>query len=141
MPSQQAKARLTDLKWNKRQQTVRLCFADGTKCTLPAEFLRVFSPSAEVRGHGGGEAMLVIGKEQVNIVAIEPVGRYAVKLVFDDGHDSGLYDWNTLYGFCQNKDALWQRYIQRLEAVGLSRTAQEPQNLPIRDVLADNQGK
>lgn len=136
----QTNARLTDLKWHKRQQTISLHFADGTEGTLPAEFLRVFSPSAEVRGHGGGEAMLVIGKEQVKIVAIEPVGRYAVKLVFDDGHDSGLYDWNTLHDFCLNKDAMWQRYNERMAAVGLSRApAQVPKSLLIKDLLADNQ--
>lgn len=132
--------RLTDLKWHKRQQAISLHFADGTEGTLTAEFLRIFSPSAEVRGHGGGEAMLVIGKEQVKLVAIEPVGRYAVKLVFDDGHDSGLYDWNTLHDFSLNKDLMWQRYIERLEAVGLSRTpATAPKNLLIKDLLADNQ--
>jgi DUF971 family protein len=140
MPQPHTNTRLTDLKWHKRQQTISLRFADGTEGTLSAEFLRVFSPSAEVRGHGGGEAMLVIGKEQVKIVAIEPVGRYAVKLVYDDGHDSGLYDWNTLHDFCLNKDAMWQRYIERLEAVGLSRaTAKAPKNLLIKDLLADNQ--
>ena len=136
----QTNARLTDLKWNKAQQTVSLRFADGTDGMLTAEFLRVFSPSAEVRGHGGGEAMLVIGKEQVKIAAIEPVGRYAVKLVFDDGHDSGLYDWNTLHDFCLNKETMWQRYTQRLEAVGLTRsTVAAPKNLLIKDLLADNQ--
>lgn len=132
--------RLTDLKWHKRQQTISLHFADGIEGTLSAEFLRIFSPSAEVRGHGGGEAMLVIGKEQVKIVAIEPVGRYAVKLVFDDGHDSGLYDWSTLHDFCLNKGTMWQRYVERLEAVGLSRAPTEaPKNLLIKDLLADNQ--
>lgn len=135
----QTNARLTDLKWNKAQQTVSLHFADGTDGMLTAEFLRVFSPSAEVRGHGGGEAMLVIGKEQVKIAAIEPVGRYAVKLTFDDGHDSGLYDWNTLHDFCLNKETMWQRYTQRLEAVGLTRsTVAAPKNLLIKDLLADN---
>lgn len=133
--------RLTDLKWHKRQQAISLHFADGTEGKLTAEFLRVFSPSAEVRGHGGGDALLVIGKEQVKIVAIEPVGRYAVKLVFDDGHDSGLYDWNTLHDFCRNKNAMWQQYIERLQAVGLSRVASTaaPSNLLIKDLLADNQ--
>lgn len=136
----QTNARLTDLKWNKAQQTVSLRFTDGTDCTLTAEFLRVFSPSAEVRGHGGGEAMLVISKEQVKIAAIEPVGRYAVKLVFDDGHDSGLYDWNTLHDFCLNKETMWQRYTERLESVGLTRsTVTAPKNLLIKDLLADNQ--
>ena len=136
----QTNARLTDLKWNKAHQTVSLRFADGTDDTLTAEFLRVFSPSAEVRGHGGGEAMLVIGKEQVKIAAIEPVGRYAVKLTFDDGHDSGLYDWNTLHDFCLNKETMWARYTQRLEAVGLTRsTVAAPKNLLIKDLLADNQ--
>lgn len=135
MPQRQ---RLTDLTWHKTQQTISLRFADGTEGSLSAEFLRVFSPSAEVRGHGGGEAMLVIGKEQVKLVAIEPVGRYAVKLVFDDGHDSGLFDWNTLYDFCLNKDTMWQRYLARLESVGLTRTGEKPKNVLIKDVLADN---
>lgn len=132
--------RLTELKFNKAQQTLALRFGDNTTCILSSEFLRVFSPSAEVRGHGGGEPMLVIGKEHVKIVAMEPVGRYAVKLVFDDGHDSGLYDWDTLYELGQTKETLWQGYLDRLNAVGMMRGTQTAApHLQIKDVLADSQ--
>lgn len=129
-----------ELKFNKTEQTLFVRFADGTQGTLTSEFLRVFSPSAEVRGHGGGEPMLVLGKEQVRIVALEPVGRYAIKPVFDDGHDSGLYDWDTLHELCITRDSLWQNYLSRLNAVGMTRdTQQGPVSLKIKDVLAESQ--
>ncbi|MGC8697986.1 MAG: gamma-butyrobetaine hydroxylase-like domain-containing protein [Halothiobacillus sp.] len=128
---------LTDIIWHKPQNSVTLTFSDATSGTLTAEYLRVFSPSAEVRGHGGGEPMLVLGKEQVKILAIEPVGRYALKFTFDDGHDSGLYDWRTLHTLCQQHGVLWQGYLNRLAQVGFDRNvALKPQNTPIIDVLA-----
>ncbi|ANJ66752.1 1-(5-phosphoribosyl)-5-((5-phosphoribosylamino)methylideneamino)imidazole-4-carboxamide isomerase [Halothiobacillus diazotrophicus] len=132
----------TELKFNKTEQTLFVRFADDVQGTLSSEFLRVFSPSAEVRGHGGGEPMLVLGKEQVRIVALEPVGRYAVKLVFDDGHDSGLYDWDTLHELCVTHDSLWQNYLERLTAVGLEHGApQKPATVKITDVLAESGAK
>lgn len=130
----------TELKFNKTDQTLFVRFSDGLQGTLTSEFLRVFSPSAEVRGHGGGEPMLVLGKEQVRIIALEPVGRYAIKPVFDDGHDSGLYDWDTLHELCVMHDSLWQNYLERLNAVGMAHDKQPvPTTLKIKDVLAESQ--
>ena len=130
----------TELKFNKTDQTLFIRFSDGLQGTLTSEFLRVFSPSAEVRGHGGGEPMLVLGKEQVRIIALEPVGRYAIKPVFDDGHDSGLYDWDTLHELCVMHDSLWQNYLERLNAVGMAHDKQPaPATLKIKDVLAESQ--
>ena len=89
--------------------------------SLDAEFLRVFSPSAEVRGHGPGQEVLQAGKSAVTISAIEPVGHYAVQLVFDDGHDSGLYSWSYLRELIEARENLWQNYLERLARAGLSR--------------------
>jgi DUF971 family protein len=97
-------------------------FADGSSFVLPAEYLRVHSPSAEVKGHGGGEGVLVTGKEQVNIERIEPVGRYAVRLVFDDGHASGLFTWPILYDLGRAQARNWQRYLERLQLAGIRRS-------------------
>jgi DUF971 family protein len=88
---------------------------------LSCEFLRVYSPSAEVRGHGIGQEVLQTGKENVNIVAIEPVGNYAVKLIFSDDHDTGLYSWDYLYDLAKNYEAMWLEYIGRLDAAGVKR--------------------
>ena len=90
---------------------------------LSCEFLRVYSPSAEVRGHGVGQEVLQVGKENVNILAIEPVGQYAIKLIFSDGHDTGLYSWDYLYELGLDRDQLWQQYLQRMQAAGASRAA------------------
>jgi len=97
-------------------------FDDGASFDLPFEYLRVFSPSAEVRGHGPGQAILQTGKENVQVTAIEPIGQYAVQLVFDDGHDSGLYSWKHLYDLGTNQAAYWQDYLDRLKAAGYSRS-------------------
>jgi DUF971 family protein len=99
----------TDLKLHRRSRELEVRFADGQSARLSAEFLRVHSPSAEVKGHAAGEGMLVTGKEAVNIVELEPVGRYAVRLVFDDGHNTGLYTWPLLYELCAEKDRKWAR--------------------------------
>jgi DUF971 family protein len=96
-------------------------YADGTVHALPCEYLRVFSPSAEVRGHGLEEPVLVPGKKDVNIRDIQPVGRYAVRLVFDDGHDSGLYSWDVLWALAQQQESNWARYLARLQEHGMSR--------------------
>jgi DUF971 family protein len=88
---------------------------------LSCEFLRVYSPSAEVRGHGPGQEVLQIGKESVNITGIEPVGNYAVKLIFSDGHDTGLYSWDYLYDLAKNYEALWLEYLGRLSMAGIQR--------------------
>lgn len=112
---------ITEIKLNKKARMLELSFEDGQHFELSCEFLRVNSPSAEVQGHGPGEGVLQVGKEGVNIDAIEPVGNYAVLLRFDDGHDTGIYSWDTLYNFGLNRDAIWKDYLQRLEAAGRSR--------------------
>jgi DUF971 family protein len=111
----------TDLKYHKRSRELEVRFADGMNARLSAEFLRVHSPSAEVKGHTAGEGILVTDKETVGIKAIEPVGLYAVRIVFDDGHNTGLYTWNVLYEMCAEHDRKWQRYLQRLAEAGKSR--------------------
>ena len=114
-------ARPTDIRLHRTSRLLEVSFDDGMCFELPCEYLRVYSPSAEVRGHGPGQEVLQIGKEEVNIAAIEPVGHYAVKLVFDDGHDTGLYSWDILYELGVNKDTNWQTYLERLKAAGHQR--------------------
>lgn len=113
----------TALTLKRASRRLEVTFSDGEAFDLPAEYLRVYSPSAEVTGHGPGEGVLVTGKQRVNIERIEPVGRYAVKLVFDDGHDTGLYTWETLYELGTEYEAKWQRYLERLEKAGEPRPA------------------
>ncbi len=115
-----------DIKLQKRLRKLQISFSDGERFELAAEYLRVFSPSAEVQGHGGGEGVLVTGKEAVNIDQIEPVGRYAVRLVFDDGHNTGLYTWPILYDLGLKRESNWRRYLTRLEAAGHSRSSAAP---------------
>jgi DUF971 family protein len=110
-----------EIKYHRRSRELEVRFENGVAARLTAELLRVHSPSAEVKGHGGGEGVLVTGKEQVAITAIEPVGRYAVRLVFDDGHDTGLYTWPVLYELCAEHDRKWQRYLERLAESGKAR--------------------
>jgi DUF971 family protein len=107
------------LKKSKTQLDVR--FDDGTVFSLPAEYLRVESPSAEVQGHGSGKKTIVPGKRGVTILALEPVGNYAVRIVFSDGHDSGLFTWETLYRLGDQQDLIWAEYIAALTDKGLSR--------------------
>lgn len=113
----------TEIKLHQTSRFLEVAFEDGARFQLPCEYLRVFSPSAEVRGHGPGTGMLVTGKEQVSITAIEPVGHYAVKLVFDDGHATGLYSWNILYDLGVNQEKNWQDYLRRLAEAGQQRSA------------------
>jgi len=113
--------RPTDIKLHQKSKILEVSFEDGKTFSLPCEYLRVYSPSAEVRGHGPGQEVLQVGKEDVNITAIEPVGNYAVKLEFDDGHNTGLYSWDTLYQLGANHDALWQEYLTKLEQAGHKR--------------------
>jgi DUF971 family protein len=98
-----------------RSRVLEVAYQDGARFRLPFEYLRVHSPSAEVKGHGPGQEVLVTGKQNVGIRAIEPVGQYAVKLVFDDGHDSGLYSWKYLRELGENQEANWRRYQARLQ--------------------------
>lgn len=116
------KVRPTDLNLHQKSRILEITFDDDNKFSLPCELLRVYSPSAEVRGHGPGQEVLQVGKEDVNITSIEPVGNYAVKLVFDDGHDTGIYSWETLYEMGKNHESLWQDYLQRLEQAGHKRS-------------------
>ncbi|MCB1939729.1 MAG: DUF971 domain-containing protein [Rhodocyclaceae bacterium] len=111
----------TDIVLHTRSRVLEIAFDNGARYRLPFEFLRVHSPSAEVRGHGIGQEVLQSGKRDVLINAIEPVGNYAVKLVFSDGHDSGLYSWDYLASLGAHQDALWQAYLERLTAAGASR--------------------
>lgn len=106
------------IKLHQQSRLLEIKFDNNTECMLSCEFLRVYSPSAEVRGHGHGQEVLQIGKEDVNISAIEPVGNYAIKLVFTDGHDTGLYSWDYLYTLAQDYEALWLEYIGKLSAAG-----------------------
>ncbi len=109
------------LKYRRDSAELVIQWPDGVEHRLSAEFLRVHSPSAEVRGHGQGQDVLQYGKKDVAILKLEPVGRYAVKIVFDDGHDSGLYDWQYLHTLGEHRDTYWEHYLQRLEAEGQSR--------------------
>ena len=109
------------IKLHKRSRELELEYPEGERYSLSCEYLRVYSPSAEVRGHGAGQEVLQTGKLKVGIEAIKPVGRYAVQLVFDDGHDTGLYSWDYLYELCTEKPRLWQQYLDRLEQAGASR--------------------
>jgi len=111
----------TDIKLHQKSRLLEITFDDGSHFELPCEYLRVYSPSAEVRGHGPGQEVLQLGKENVNITAIEPVGNYAVQLDFDDGHNTGIYSWDTLYTLGKEKDALWAEYLARLEKAGHQR--------------------
>lgn len=113
--------RPTDIRLHQKSRMLELFFDDGAHFRLPCEYLRVYSPSAEVRGHGPGQEVLQMGKEDVNITAIEPVGNYAVRLVFDDGHSTGLYSWNVLYHLGENHETLWQEYLARLDKAGHQR--------------------
>lgn len=111
----------TALEVHKTSRTLDIVFDDDSSFTLSFELLRVYSPSAEVRGHGEGQETLQTGKREVGLTALEPVGNYAVRPVFSDGHDSGIFTWDYLYWLGSSADALWEDYLRRLEAAGFSR--------------------
>jgi DUF971 family protein len=111
----------TELRLSANKDTLTVAFADGTSATLRAEYLRVVSPSAEVQGHSPAERKLVSGKRSVLIRTIEPVGNYAVRLVFADGHNTGIYSWAYLHEIARKQDELWSSYLQELAAAGLTR--------------------
>lgn len=113
----------TEIKLHSQSRLLELEFSTGERFELSCEFLRTHSPSAEVRGHGVGQERLQSGKREVNITQIEPVGSYAIKLVFSDGHDSGIYSWDCLYELATHRDTLWTDYLAKLAAAGLSRDA------------------
>ena len=111
----------TNIILHQKSKMLELSFDDGAHFLLPFEFLRVMSPSAEVKGHGPGQEVLQVGKRDVLLTGIEPVGSYAVQLTFDDGHDSGLYSWEYLHHLGSNQKALWEEYLELLQAAGRSR--------------------
>lgn len=111
----------TGITLHKQSRQLEITFDDGANYLLPFEFLRIHSPSAEVRGHGPGQEVLQTGKKNVMLLEAEPVGSYALRLIFNDGHDSGLYTWEYLHGLGKHQQALWQDYLQQLEEAGESR--------------------
>ncbi len=115
--------RPTTIKLHQKSRVVELHFDDGFECNLPCEYLRVLSPSAEVQGHGPGQEVLQVHKEEVGITEIAPAGNYAIKIHFDDGHNSGIFTWEYLHGLGKNYDENWQAYLKQLEAAGVDRRA------------------
>ena len=111
----------TEIRLNREAKTLEVAFTDGAKFSIPAELLRVESPSAEVQGHSPEQKTLVAGRRHVAILEIIPMGNYAVALKFDDLHDSGIYTWDTLYHFGAHQEAMWAEYLSAIEAAGLSR--------------------
>jgi DUF971 family protein len=111
----------TAITLHQRSRILEIAFADGRSFRLPYEFLRVYSPSAEVRGHGPGQEVLQTGKRNVEIRSLEPVGSYAVQPQFSDGHNTGIYSWEYLYELGETQDKLWSQYLERLKVAGASR--------------------
>jgi DUF971 family protein len=111
----------TEIRLRRAEKLLEVDFDDGQRFVLPAEYLRVESPSAEVQGHGPGERRTVAGKRHVAITGVEPVGHYAVRLVFDDGHDTGIYSWDVLYALGRDRAGKWDAYLAALRAARLSR--------------------
>ena len=119
-----------EIKLHGKSRLFEISFDNGDRYELSFEFLRVFSPSAEVRGHGIGQEKLQIGKRDIDILRIEPVGNYAIRPIFSDGHDSGLYSWDVLHDLGSQRDELWQAYLERLAAAGASRDPAECPEAP-----------
>jgi DUF971 family protein len=113
----------TEIRLRRASRLLEVSFSDGSRFALPFEYLRVYSPSAEVKGHGPGQEVLVLGKQDVGISAVDPVGQYAVKLVFDDGHDTGLYTWKYLHELGSEQVPKWARYLERCAAARPAGTA------------------
>ena len=111
----------TEIKLHQASRVLEITFSDGRHFRLPYELLRVYSPSAEVRGHGPGQEVLQTGKRDVGLTALEPIGNYAVQPTFSDGHDTGIFSWDYLYDLGSRQDELWRRYLERLAAAGASR--------------------
>ena len=121
----------TEIRLHRKSRCLEICFSDGKTFLYPCEFLRVHSPSAEVRGHSAGQEVLQTGKRNVNIIHIEPVGNYAIQLNFSDPHNTGLYSWDLLYDYGLHQEEMWQRYLRRLEEAGASRgQVSSPQSSP-----------
>jgi len=117
----------TEIKLRQKSRLMELVFSDGSRFELSYELLRVYSPSAEVRGHGPGQEVLQVGKRDVDISSLEPSGSYAVQPTFSDGHSTGIYSWDYLYWLGKNRETLWREYLERLEQAGASR---EPRPAP-----------
>lgn len=115
----------TEIKLHQQSRIMEIAFDEGSRFNLPYEYLRVFSPSAEVRGHGPGQEVLQVGKKDVEIKQIEPVGQYAVVLIFSDGHDSGIYSWDYLYDLGAKQEFYWNSYLRRMEEAGASRESKK----------------
>jgi len=115
----------SEIRLHQVSRVLEIAYSDGRRFSLPCEFLRVYSPSADVRGHGPGQETLQVGKRDVAITDLEAVGHYAIRPRFSDGHDSGIYSWDYLYELGAQQDALWQRYLARLAAAGASRDPQQ----------------
>ena len=113
--------RPSDITLHQQSNMLDITFDDGTRFSMPVEYLRVYSPSAEVRGHGPGQEVLQVGKRNVGVTAIEPVGMYAVKLVFSDGHDTGIYSWEYLHELGRKQESNWKTYLARLQQAGKGR--------------------
>ena len=111
----------TTITLHQKSRVLEIAFTDGKTFRLPFEFLRVYSPSAEVRGHGPGQEVLQVGKRNVDIRALEPVGSYAVQPQFSDGHGTGIYSWEYLYELGENQDDMWKEYLEKLAQAGASR--------------------
>ena len=109
---------------HKQSRVLEIEYDDGSHFQFTCEFLRVHSPSADVRGHGPGQGVLQLGKENVSISGVEPVGNYAIKLVFDDGHQTGIYSWDYLYDMGRHRDQYWQEYLDKLGKAGHTRKAE-----------------
>lgn len=122
----------TSLTVHKQSRLLEIAFDSGEQFSLPFEYLRVYSPSAEVQGHGPGQEILQTGKRDVLITAIEPVGHYAVQLHFSDAHNSGIYTWSYLYGLAANQPRLWEDYLKRLEAAGFTRETGRDAPMPVQ---------
>jgi DUF971 family protein len=119
-----------ELTVHKQSRLLQVAFDSGEAFALPFEFLRVHSPSAEVRGHGAGQEVLQTGKREVLVTALEPVGNYAIQPHFSDGHNTGIYTWGYLYWLGRNQEQLWEDYLQRLEAAGFTRESGRDAPMP-----------
>lgn len=115
---------LSEIRLDRTKRLLKLAFDDGSSFELSSEYLRVYSRSADVKGHGSSEGILQTGKENVKILDVQPVGNYAVRLIFDDGHDTGLYSWPFLYELGRDQEAKWQAYLARLKVAGHAHPSQ-----------------
>lgn len=133
-----AEPSVSKIRWHKSSRQLELGFSDGSHFSFSAEFLRVHSPSAELRGHGNQPPKLVVDKEDVTITAIRPVGHYAMQLVFSDGHDSGIYSWSWLQELGQNQTELWQQYCARRHRHQAEQAARDALIIPIKQSFSDD---